>query len=147
MKRQALEQLPAIFARTQASRQHSDPEKDAVSRQIGRLKVELDALKKESAGRMEDKRRRVDRFHCELSIQRQYQLLGLARRSHCYHPRPKSEGTLALPRRLGELYMERPSFGSRRMAAMLGLNRRRMQRLMRIAGIEALYPKPRLSPP
>jgi hypothetical protein len=45
-KRQALEQLPAIFAGAQAARQHSDAEKDALYQQIGRLKVELDFLKK-----------------------------------------------------------------------------------------------------
>ena len=45
-KRQALEQLPAIFAGAQAARQHSDAEKDALYEQIGRLKVELDFLKK-----------------------------------------------------------------------------------------------------
>lgn len=43
--------------------------------------------------------------------------------------------------------MESPFFGSRRMAVVLNVNRKRMQRLMRIAGIEALYPKPRLSVP
>jgi len=45
-KRQALEQLPSIFAGTQAARQHSDAEKDALYQQIGRLKVELDFLRK-----------------------------------------------------------------------------------------------------
>jgi putative transposase len=74
-------------------------------------------------------------------------LLGLARSSYYYQPRPESEETLALLRRLDELYMEWPFFGSRRMAAMLGVNRKRVQRLMRLAGIEALYPKPRLSRP
>jgi putative transposase len=48
-------------------------------------------------------------------------------------------------RRLDELYLEYPFFGSRRMAAMLKVNRKRMQRLMRIMGIEAHYPKPNLS--
>jgi putative transposase len=43
--------------------------------------------------------------------------------------------------------MEYPFFGSRRMAVQLRVNRKRMQRLMRIAGIEALYPKPNLSRP
>jgi putative transposase len=45
------------------------------------------------------------------------------------------------------LYLEVPFFGSRRMAVMLGVNRKRVQRLMRIAGIEAIYPKPQLSRP
>ena len=38
--------------------------------------------------------------------------------------------------------MERPFFGSRRMSFELAVNRKRAQRLMRLAGIEALYPKP-----
>lgn len=74
-------------------------------------------------------------------------MLGLARSSYYYPPRPESAATLALLRRLDELYLEHPFFGSRRLAVMLGVNRKRMQRLMRIAGIEALYPKPRLSQP
>ena len=48
-------------------------------------------------------------------------------------------------RRLDELYLQYPFFGSRRMAVQLGVNRKRMQRLMRLLGIEALYPKPHLS--
>jgi hypothetical protein len=83
----------------------------------------------------------------EVSIQRQCELLGLARSSYYYQPRAESEETLALLRRLDELYMEWPFFGSRRMAAMLGVNRKRIERLMRLAGIEALQAKPRLSRP
>jgi transposase InsO family protein len=43
--------------------------------------------------------------------------------------------------------MDYPFFGSRRMAVTLEVNRKRIQRLMRILGIEALYPKPNLSRP
>jgi putative transposase len=50
-------------------------------------------------------------------------------------------------RRLDELYLQYPFLGSRRMAVMLEVNRKRIQRLMRIMGIEALYPKPNLSRP
>jgi putative transposase len=52
-----------------------------------------------------------------------------------------------LLRQLDELYLKYPFLGSRKMAAMLKANRKRMQRLMRILGIEALYPKPNLSLP
>lgn len=48
-KRQALEQMPAIFAGGPAARPDSDAEKDALYREIGRLKVELDFLKKRMA--------------------------------------------------------------------------------------------------
>ena len=69
-------------------------------------------------------------------------------RSTYYHqPRPESTESLRLLRRLDELYMDYPFFGSRRMAVTLEVNRKRIQRLMRILGIEALYPKPNLSRP
>ena len=54
-------------------------------------------------------------------------------------------------RRIDELYTEHPFLGSRRMAEKIGrqlnceVNRKRMQRLMRIMGIQAIYPKPNLS--
>ena len=56
-------------------------------------------------------------------------------------------------RRLDELYLELPYFGSRKFAVLLGqerrqpISRKRVQRLMRRMGIEALYPKPNLSRP
>jgi hypothetical protein len=69
-------------------------------------------------------------------------------RSTYYHrPRPESAENLRLLRRLDELYLDCPFFGSRRMAVTLEVNRKRIQRLMRILGIEALYPKPNLSRP
>ena len=50
-------------------------------------------------------------------------------------------------RQIDELYLLRPFFGSRKIAYELGVNRKRVQRLMRIMGIEAHYPKPNLSRP
>ena len=46
-------------------------------------------------------------------------------------------------RRIDKLYLKRPYFGSRRIAAEFDVNRKRVQRLMRIMGLEAIYPKPR----
>jgi putative transposase len=69
-------------------------------------------------------------------------------RSTYYHrSRPESAENLRLLRRLDELYLDCPFFGSRRMAVTLEVNRKRIQRLMRILGIEAHYPKPNLSRP
>jgi len=73
--------------------------------------------------------------------------LGVPRSSYYYQPRPESAENLHLLRRLDELYLDRPFLGSRRMAVTLEVNRKRIQRLMRILGIEALYPKPNLSRP
>jgi putative transposase len=103
--------------------------------------------KKELASPIEEKRRWIDPKHPSLSIRDQCALLGLASSSYYYQPQPESPENLRLLRRLDQLYMDMPFFGSRRMAIELGINRKRAQRLMRIAGIEALYPKPRLSTP
>ena len=46
-------------------------------------------------------------------------------------------------RAIDEQYLVRPFYGSRRMADALGVNRKRVQRLMRLMGIEAIYPKPK----
>ena len=95
----------------------------------------------------EQRRLWIDPHHSELSVQRQCELLGLPRSTYSYQPRPESAENLRLMRRLDELYLNCPFFGSRRMAVTLGVNRKRMQRLMAILGIEAHYPKPNLSRP
>jgi len=80
-------------------------------------------------------------------------LLGLARSSYYYQPEAESAETLALLRRLDQLYLDFPYYGSRRFAVVLAeefqqpINRKRIQRLMRILGVEAIYPKPHLSRP
>jgi putative transposase len=48
-KKQALEQLPSIFGGAGVARPDSDPEKDALYQEIGKLKVELDFLKQRMA--------------------------------------------------------------------------------------------------
>jgi putative transposase len=103
--------------------------------------------KKGLASSLEQRRLWIDPQHADLSVQRQCELLGLPRSTYYYQPRPESAENLRLLRRLDELYLECPFFGSRRMAVMLAMNRKRIQRLMRIMGIEALYPKPNLSRP
>ena len=80
-------------------------------------------------------------------MERQCELLGVPRSTYYYQPRPESAENLHLLRRLYELYMDCPFFGSRRMSVTLEVGRKRIQRLMRILGIEALYPKPNLSRP
>ena len=82
-----------------------------------------------------------------MSVQQQCELLGVPRSTYYHRPLPESAENLRLLRRLDELYMDCPFFGSRRMAVTLEVNRKRIQRLMRILGIEALYPKPNLSRP
>ena len=82
-----------------------------------------------------------------MTILKQCELLGLPRSTYYYQPRPESTENLRLLRELDQLYRERPFYGSRKMAVVLAVNRKRIQRLMRIPGIEAHYPKPNLSRP
>ena len=78
-----------------------------------------------------------------MSLRRQCELLGLARGSWYYEPAGETAVNLKLMRRIDKLYLKRPYYGSRRMALEFDVNRKRMQRLMRIMGLEAIYPKPR----
>jgi putative transposase len=85
-----------------------------------------------------------------LSVRRQCALLGLSRSSLYYEPAGVSAEDLRLMRRIDEQYTACPFYGSRRMTAWLieqgeEVNRKRVQRLMRVMGLEAIYPKPRLS--
>lgn len=50
-------------------------------------------------------------------------------------------------RKIDAQYLETPFYGSRRMAAHLGVNRKRAQRLMRKMGLSAVYPRPKTSRP
>jgi putative transposase len=77
-------------------------------------------------------------------------LLGLNRATAYYAPAGETEENLCLMRRLDEQYLKTPWYGSRRMAVCLGqqgvsVNRKRVQRLMRLMGIAAIYPRPRTS--
>ena len=73
--------------------------------------------------------------------------MGLPRSTWYYAPAVESAEDLALMRRIDELYLRWPFYGSRRMAAVLGVNRKRVQRLMRRMGLEAIYPKRRTTRP
>jgi putative transposase len=83
-------------------------------------------------------------------VRRQCQLLGLSRSSLYYQPAAGSAEDLRLMRRLDREYTAHPFLGSRRLTKWLcdpgePVNRKRVQRLMRLMGLEAIYPKPRLS--
>ena len=93
-----------------------------------------------------DRRARLDRGHERLSVRRQCALLGLAR-SGVYRAPPVREDDAEPMRRIDALYTDHPFYGSRRIAFELKMNRKRVQRLMRLMGVTALGPKPRTSKP
>ena len=94
-----------------------------------------------------ERRAMVDKAGQDLSVRRQCVLLNLAR-SGVYRPAPVAGADdLALMRRIDELHLEPPFYGSRRMMFELNkegrcVNRKRVRRLMRLMGVEALVPRP-----
>jgi putative transposase len=94
----------------------------------------------------------VEEGHPEISVRRQCDLLGVNRWSLYYESKGESEENLQLMRLMDEQYTRAPFYGSRRMTEWLHtkgfeVNRKRVARLMALMGIEAVYPKPKLSQP
>ena len=85
-----------------------------------------------------------------LSLSRQCHLIGLARSSLYYEPAEETGDNLRYMRLIDEQYLRTPFWGSRNMAWWLNdqghhVNRKRVQRLMRLMALEAIYPKPKTS--
>ena len=85
-----------------------------------------------------------------LSLSRQCALLGVSRSSQYYRPKGESAEDLALIRRMDELHMAYPFYGSRQLMRHLcregvAAGRHRIRRLMRLMGMEATYRRPRTS--
>lgn len=85
-----------------------------------------------------------------LPVTRQCNLLGLSRSGIYYKPVPPSEQEMELMRRIDEIHLAYPFYGSRKIRDELwakgyDVGRDRVRRLMRRMGMEALYVKPRLS--
>jgi putative transposase len=94
----------------------------------------------------------VDPEKPSLSISKQCQLLNIRRSSFYYRSKPVKAEDLELMRLMDEQYLKTPIWGSRSMRNHLRrlgykINRKRVQRLMRLMGLEAIYPKPRTSWP
>jgi putative transposase len=94
----------------------------------------------------------IARDRADLSVRRQCALLGLARSGVYREPATPDAEELALMRWIDKQYLATPFYGSRRMTAGLRqaghqVNRKRVQRLMRLMGLEALGPKPKTSRP
>jgi putative transposase len=87
-----------------------------------------------------------------LSLSGQCSILGISRSSVYYKKRPSKSTNLELMRLIDEQYLKTPFYGSRSMRNYLRrlghkVNRKRVQRLMRLMGLEAVYPKPKTSKP
>lgn len=89
-------------------------------------------------------------MNTEIPVYRQCELLGISRSGYYYSPRGESDLNHTLMRLIDEQYTEAPFYGVEKMTASLrrkgyDVNPKRIRRLMRLMGLEAIYPKPRLS--
>ena len=94
----------------------------------------------------------IERGRRDVSITRQCQLVRVSRSSVYYVRKPVTEEELALRRRIDEIYLEHPFMGSRQIVRTLArqgfrVNRKRVQRLMRAMGLQAIVPGPHTSLP
>lgn len=92
----------------------------------------------------------IDPDSDSISVRRQCELIGLSRASLYYEPTQESAENLLLMRLLDEQYTRTPFYGVLKMTAWLRgnghlVNCKRVRRLLRLMGLEAIYPKPRLS--
>jgi putative transposase len=90
--------------------------------------------------------------HPDLSVRRQCQLLSLTRSSLYYTKQPENAFNLEIMRLIDQIYTEMPFYGVRKITKDLQdrgyrVNHKRISRLMRLMGLEAIYQKPNLSQP
>lgn len=88
----------------------------------------------------------------EISVSQQCKLIKLSRSSLYYQNRPMKEADLQLMKRIDEIFTDNPDFGSRQIRNALRrekckINRKKIQRLMRIMGLRAIFPGKNLSKP
>ena len=98
---------------------------------------------------MTERKNKVQTIH-PLSISRQCRLMSLNRSSYYYQPVETSDDELILMRWIDEIHLRRPFLGIRRITDELHdagcrVNRKKVGRLMKEMGIQALYPKPNTS--
>jgi putative transposase len=120
-KKEAAERLPEVFARKadQDAEAARGREKELFE-EIGRLKMELEWLKKKLASSsVEERRRMIEPEHPALPIARQCELLGLARASYYHRPEPETDQNLQLMRVIDETCLAYPVFGSRQLTRWL----------------------------
>ena len=153
-KKALIQGAPEVFGNDTAKAERDQEALTAhLYQQIGQLKVERDFFVAQV--RAMSRRRRlamVNRGHPRLSVVKQCRLLQLSRSAVYYRPTPTNPADLDLMAGMDRQYLKTPYYGSRRMTAWLRtqghqVNRKRVRRLMRAMGLEAIYRKPNTSKP
>ena len=140
-KRQAMEGLVEVFSKgaEHRRRDHESEVRDLHAKIGGADRGAGFFVARVRSMSRAERRAMVVRDHPALSLSRQCRLLSLGRSSLYYEPKGESAETLALMRRIDELFLKYPFYGARRMALHLRregvrIGRRRAGRLMRLMG-------------
>src|SRR5437762_11765031 len=146
-KQELVKRAGELFARGSKVPAAEDAQKviDDLHRKIGQLQVERDLACRAARHLPSAERRAMIAPEAGLSVSRQCVLLGLARSSFYYRPRPESAEELELLKRLDRIFTDHPVYGSRRLQVALSregisVGRRRVRRLMKKVGLWAVRP-------
>ena len=118
-KKQLLAGAEGVFASGAKTTGPPEEKTAELYEQIGRLKVELDWVKKNRLPSVDARRGMIDWEHLELSVRRQCELLGLNRSTLYYEAVPETAENLSLMRLIDEEYAKHPFYGSRKMTKWL----------------------------
>ena len=153
-KRALVEGAPELFATNQKSQEkakeaqinhlyrHIEPAEGGTRFFVGKVRSMSRSIR----------RAMIDRDHQQLSLVRQCILLDVSRASVYYRPVPTRAEDLELMALMDRQYLKTPFYGSRKMKAWLLqqgylVSRKRVRRLMRLMGLEAIYRRPNTSKP
>ncbi len=98
--------------------------------------------------RLSERRSLIEKAH-RISLNRQCELLSIHRSGLYYAPVPESEQNLTLLRMLDEQYFKTPFYGERRLRNLLKkahnirVNKKRLNRLMKLMNWQTIYRRPR----
>ncbi|MFP4209156.1 MAG: IS3 family transposase [Wenzhouxiangella sp.] len=152
-KRRLLDQADAVFEGKPAGDDGKQVEVEKLHAKIGELTMVNDFLAKGARSRpLSERKGMIDKSH-KLPLSAQCRALEIARSTAYYQPAPAvSAEDLELMRQIDEIYLQWPFYGTRRMRNELirrgyRVNRKRVQRLMRLMGLQAIYPRHRTSQP
>ena len=151
-KRQLLENVARAFETEEVGGGDASMREAELLQKIGELTMERDFFITRARSIAMTPRRELVEPNAPLSMRWQCELLGVNRSSLYYEPVEPDGEQLALMRRMDELHLKHPFFGSRMMTQILkaegsAVNRKRVQRLMRLMGLESTAPKPNTSKP
>lgn len=141
-KQELLQEGAHLFASQRAKQRREQEALQAeLYQQIGRLKMELEWLKKRLPDTIEAKRAMIERDHATISVRRQCELIGLNRSSLYYQPAGESPYHLLLMRLIDEQYLRAPFYGWPRQGGAYRSHRVSLTRVFRLPFSRQEFPR------